>query len=427
MAQLNLRDRRLEATIACVGLPLASKPYLDRLRVASPSTQLEIDGVAVTEVALTPATDSPHELVVRLTFAESDEPERLARPARDADGVILLVQPDRRVALESIALRHALEDELARGGRPPVVVHIAHTNGASVPEDELVALLELGEWPRVVERGGEADLDQSLARAVAEVRSALEESPARPPEGRPENPLLGALREAITVTLSHHVSLLETSVSERLGTWLDADAADTSSRFDALAVQVAAVGERLAATTPRFAAVETGLRNLGAAQRASEAAIATSVGELRNEVRELRNEVRELRTQIDALTTSLRRVAGDVAETRVAASGAAARLEPMEKSLSKATESAVARLDRSLQTTAEPLAELARRTAELPTALGGIEERQGRRLERLEGAFRVSSEQMRQESERSEARAKAMAAVLDEIIEGLKRKKGWFG
>jgi hypothetical protein len=420
MAQLNLRDRRLEATIACVGLPLASKPYLDRLRVASPSTQLEIDGVAVTEVALTPATDSPHELVVRLTFAESDEPERLARPARDADGVILLVQPDRRVALESIALRHALEDELARGGRPPVVVHIAHTNGASVPEDELVALLELGEWPRVVERGGEADLDQSLARAVAEVRSALEESPARPPEGRPENPLLGALREAITVTLSHHVSLLETSVSERLGTWLDADAADTSSRFDALAVQVAAVGERLAATTPRFAAVETGLRNLGAAQRASEAAIATSVGELRNEVR-------ELRTQIDALTTSLRRVAGDVAETRVAASGAAARLEPMEKSLLKATESAVARLDRSLQTTAEPLAELARRTAELPTALGGIEERQGRRLERLEGAFRVSSEQMRQESERSEARAKAMAAVLDEIIEGLKRKKGWFG
>jgi hypothetical protein len=34
---------------------------------------------------------------------------------------------------------------------------------------------------------------------------------------------------------------------------------------------------------------------------------------------------------------------------------------------------------------------------------------------------------MRQEAERDEARGKAMAAVLDEIIEGLKRKKGWFG
>lgn len=502
MTHLNLRDRLLEATIAYVGSPRACRAHLDRMRDAPESrgaapTRRSFDGASVVDLVWRPvrlADDavgalSPDggDLSLRLVFPEDGPPDALARSARDADGVVLLVDPRREALAENEAIRAALGSEMAaRGDRPEVIVLLDGDGGDAMPEDELYATLSLAPWPRA------ASADEALAQAVAGALRACEATPETERErARDPNPLLRALRDAITTTLTAQIAELEGRVSDRLGGLLRTDAATIASRLDGLGARVTTLGERVITVSSRAATLEAAVRELTSGPpadaalarvqagieglRADLAAIESvarsavesanvAVEEARSTRARLDQELGPLQQKADTLVAAAARGAEDAADTRTFVGRAVARLDPLERAVLRAVEAGTTRVERATQASAEPIGQLAARVAELPTALASMEARTGerlalveraakaplgplselttrvaelpaaigarddrgaKRLETLEAALAALAEQIRADGD---ARQTALSGALDEVLEDVRRrKKGWFG
>lgn len=456
MALLNVREKRVEATIAYVGRSGAAKAQVERLRAsgaAGPSTALDLDGASALEATWLPewSVAGDVDVTVKLVLSEEGPAASLARPARSADGVVLVVGDAREHLAESLAVRDALEEELSERDTP-VVVQLARDDSADVvPLAELVEKLRLDAWSRTT-KPSEHDAREAVGLVLDAVARTLVTIPDEeaPPDA---TPLLDALRSAISESL--HATSSE--LGER---WAGELRATSESSAAAIAGRVDRVGERVAALSPSVAALDAHLRELGASLATTSDSVARISTESRTGTRQLDAALAATRKEIEAHSALARKAVAEAEEAKAAAARALTRLDTLERTLTRAIEAAAARAERAAKETSEPLSQLIARVGELADAVRAADTRSTERAGALERAASAAADPaakalarlnelpaslskldahadgrngrlealVRASAEQSDARVTALTQAVEALLEELKtKKKGWFG
>ncbi len=232
MAQLNLRDRVIETTIAYVGSADATgasnfarvESDVQRGR-AGALRETPLLGGSLLSLDWRPReapTLDDCELTVKLVSTTSSvAPEAVQSVLVDADGIVLVLESDDTAAPQNAQAVAILKEALSRSPdrRRPVVVQINRREGEADPKGAGVRVnsLTAEEWPHVTACAAKGDgVMETLQRAVDGVVESLQRpsgvEPAAPRANvaRVEgNPLLGALRHVLQATVSEEISALE--------------------------------------------------------------------------------------------------------------------------------------------------------------------------------------------------------------------------
>lgn len=223
MAQLDIRQRRLEATIAYVGTELAGKstnvawllerPQAERLDAPDDVLSLAWRGA--------PSEFRDCEVTFRVVAPRgAPTKDTVQALLREADGVVLVVDADPD-ALEkhresARALRHALGE--ARSASVPIVVQVNKKNITNaIPAASVMEALEARTWAHVsasavVGDGVVETLECVIQRVLASMTAAhpqdaaLEQDEITKVEG---NPLLSALKQVLRETADRQLSALQ--------------------------------------------------------------------------------------------------------------------------------------------------------------------------------------------------------------------------
>lgn len=318
MAFLNVRERRVETTIAYIGPFGAGKATnLEQLGRHVGARGTSAERAAHDEFGDTIALDwsPPSELQFRdcglsVRVVASQGPptaERLRALLRAADGVVLVLDahPSARDAnRESAELVRALI-EPERRATLPVLVQVNKVDLADARDPAEIAA-ELGNaWPHVeaAAKSGDGVLE-TLERALRDVLASLERGGSdperetvRPPAGGlaarvDANPLLTALRQVLRDTVVEHVAELERR-------FLAQTLSAIEGRF--VAETVAAIEAR----TPARGSDDEAIAELRRQLEQSRTDTLGVIGELRAELelarRETRAELAELRAELTPL------------------------------------------------------------------------------------------------------------------------------
>lgn len=377
MAQLNVREKRLETKIAFVGPAEAGK-----------GTNLEylsggVAGGADTPLFWTPRSEAKFrdctvrvELVTSLddadgvVFVADADPEAqsrnkesagLVRAALQSSKTSLVVQVNKTDLPNALAPADIIQSlDLGAVGELPMVPASARS-GLGVVETMELALAT------VLERLGTSDVTNSTTTAPA---------PALPREG---NPLLTALRQVLKETVASHVAELETRLFARVEGELRVLKEELESNFQKLAkrddTNQLEVALRASASQLR--------KNLETTTKAEYDKLGRSVLEA------LATRTDALATRTDALT----------ARTEARTDARAEALKEIVNSLA------------------------AKDVAAMRAFQQQVDQRFATVLHRVEAAERATSAA----AERDEARGAHLQGLLTELIEELKKpKKGWF-
>lgn len=325
MAFLNVRERRVETTIAYIGPFGAGKATnLEQLGRHVGARGAEAERVASDEIGETIAIDwhPPSELQfrdcglsVRVVASQgSPTAERFRALLRDADGVVLVLDahPSAREANRASAelVREALDPE--RRTKLPVVVQV---NKVDLPEAREAAEVaaELGaQWPHVEAAAASGSgVIETLERALRDVLESLEggspdperetvRPPTLAPTARTEgNPLLTALRQVLRDTVAEHVAELERRfVAQTLSAIEERFVAQTMA---AIAAHLPAEGR------DEMAIAELG-RQIAQGRADTLAVVAEVRGELELAREETRSQLSELRAQLASVPEASARV-----------------------------------------------------------------------------------------------------------------------
>lgn len=373
MAYLNVRERRIEATIAYVGPELAGKATnFDHLLSATETRFGKVEGSKDRlSLAWQPAGASPFrdcDVHVQLVAQRGRVSTALTDDVlRDADGVVVIMDADPAAEERNRESLAAVLHLLARGERRDVPV-VLQVNKSDLPgaraAAEVVGKLEATGLRHVVAsaRSGEGVVE-TLEAALEEVLLAMQ-SPAGREDHAPTNgtlgapgdgghPLLAALRQVLRDTVRDHVEQLEVRLAsgiERSFARLDGllsrieQRSATKSEVEALGLRVERLRDELKADL---------VRALEVRGRADREHLATVAAGLKKSVDGLANEVRVLDVNGHELATRVDELGGRVDAGSSYFATVVPRLDEIESSVEQQT----ARLDTALRTVRAELSE----------------------------------------------------------------------
>lgn len=424
MAYLNVRDRRIEATIAYVGPELAGKSTFERIGEGERNggtVTFGDDGIILEwRPTQRDRFDDCH-LRVKLVAPESGlDTERFDDVLAQADGVVVVVEATAESRSETLRALHRVREAIERkdpGSPLPVVVQLNENEGADAAVADEVA--QTIRWPvvRTSAMHGEGVME-TLESALDNVVHALKQAPqgatASPLD---KNPLLNALRDVLRETMNEHVASVERALTERI-----ADA--VSTRFDALERVLEArhdqTIEAFTAASRRIDALEARLREDLSAQSRSDREHLTSVAAV-------------LRRSVEAVAIELRNAALPDKQAALADKQAAL----VEKQTTFADKQAVlasevtslrAKTDAVSGTVDKAVAAIDALSPRIAAIESSVQREIRNHLERLLNALASSQTETGDTLQRTEKRTDEIKGHLDELIEELKRrKKGWFG
>ena len=236
MAQLNLRERVIETTIAYLGAETGAGAnnfaHVRRDQTMGRAGALQetmVGGGRLISLDWRPregARLNDCELSVRLVSTEgSVDPADVQRLVADADGVVLVLESDVGAAEPNRQAIAALRDALARTRekKVPVVVQVNQREGVEAPSNFHGVVAD--DWPLISACTAKGDgVMETLKRAVDVVVESMQRHPngeatAPRPLGAPRaegNPLLGALRQILQATVSEQIAALEARLAERI-------------------------------------------------------------------------------------------------------------------------------------------------------------------------------------------------------------------
>lgn len=424
MAYLNVRDRRIEATIAYVGPELAGKSTFERIGEGERNggtVTFGDDGIILEwRPTQRDRFDDCH-LRVKLVAPESGlDTERFDDVLAQADGVVVVVEATAESRSETLRALHRVREAIERkdpGSPLPVVVQLNENEGADAAVADEVA--QTIRWPvvRTSAMHGEGVME-TLESALDNVVHALKQAPqgatASPLD---KNPLLNALRDVLRETVNEHVASVERAITDRI-----ADA--VSTRFDALERVLEArhdqTIEAFTAASRRIDALEARLREDLSAQSRSDREHLTSVAAV-------------LRRSVEAVAIELRNAALPDKQATLADKQAAL----VEKQTTFADKQAVlasevtslrAKTDAVSGTVDKAIAAIDALSPRIAAIESSVQREIRNHLERLLNALASSQTETGDTLQRTEKRTDEIKGHLDELIEELKRrKKGWFG
>lgn len=476
MAQLNVRERRLEATIAYVGPELAGKATnLERL--GSPRSSGDDVLARDWTPRSSPAELGDFEVTVRLVAPRGVPSEaRVRELLREADGVVFVADADpaahdrNRASLATV--REILASDPTR--TLPVVVQINKADlPDALPADEVVRALDAEAWPHVSASASRGDgvvetAERSLSTVVDALRSrggdsAGPNAPVAPVPSRDGNPLLSALRQVLRDTVAEHVTEIEARTNantermlaaffERIAGSLQQRASADLATFQAVVDENAQLRAAVGALDARIEDVHRELRDarasfaakadstagavdqLGAAFAAIEETVRTAsstVDRLREEIRDdvvraLEARARREREHFLGATTVIKR-AIDAVAADVKSLDTSASLASMLTTLGGISEQTAA-LSKTLEPTAAAVRAIEPRVGKAETSLlREIREGLGKVAARIEDRVDVLRVETSEAIAGSGTTATETHALVSEMVEELKKKKkGWF-
>jgi len=450
MAQLNLRDRVIEATIAYVGggehgdasTNFAHLTRDAQLGRASAIESAPSDAGRLLSLEWRPqggATMNDCELAVRLVSAGGEDDRATAeRLLVDADGLVLMLESAPEAEEDNRRAVALVRDVLARDPerRLPVVVQVNRADGGDAAA---ATALAAEEWPRVVGCASKGDgVMETLQRAVDGVVESMNQrdaAAARPAGGGrgDGNPLLGALRQVLQATVIEQMTALEARLVARM------EEQGRKTAEEETSAPPSATAEAMAALFERVERIEAAISDLGsstfeaiehllaASQRtASREDVARLDARLASEAaidreaavragKEQRRAVQEdtaraaaaalvpLQRTVDALAADVKKVSGlDVGgaleRTRAASEGLRAQLDIL---------------------TAESRT-LAERLGDAGSGAIRAADQIGRHVNEVGDAVRAFET-------KSDARGQALEAELAGLTAEIRKKKTWFG
>ena len=440
MAQLDVRERRMETTIAYVGSKLSGKATnLHHLKADSThgrSTDLLVGDDTLSLEWRPRRLDrfDDCDVAVKLVAAKgAPSAEQLDEMLGRADGVVVVVDAapsarDERSRVLAL-VRDALEKANARS--IPVVVQANKVDLADATTVE--SLAGEVEWPIVPASAmrGEGVIE-TLEMALGKVLESMKATPASSPRATKldQNPLLSALRDILRETVSDHMAVLERQARARIADAVSATAARSEHMLsDLRTMMLTNAKETARALAAQAAAIDSLAASVSEMQGASSE-LAARVGQLAAKQEKLQEELttrsRADREHAAALASSVKRHIQAV-EVDIK------RLDAREQHAQLSAE--LAKLDAKVDALATTIAPAAASIVGFPARLGALEsslQREVRdrvlaQLTRLEGSLQVLHVDTGESLERADARASEIQGGLNELLDELKkRKKGWF-
>ncbi|MCC6647915.1 MAG: hypothetical protein IT374_20400 [Polyangiaceae bacterium] len=431
MAQLDLRERRLSAVLAYVGDRAVVHASFARLAARDGAGSLGEGPRALLAWRMAGRED---DLSLSLVHAAAGGELDLA--ACDADVVVLVVGRARAELGDALARRAALAEELSRAGPLPVIVQFERDPSAdAVPVPELVSLLALEGWAHAAPRE-DADVAVDAVELAADaVWRAIEDTSCA---GAPDpTPLLTALRDVISASVDAAVG----AVSARLG----AELQDSAEAIAALSARVVKLDERAVSLGTRLTALEEAQRALTRGVSMHEASLGRTTEALRDGLaatKQLEAAIGALDERVASAAQLAARSATEAEESRAAVARAAARIDALERSTSRALDKVTASigslpaaitaaderhaarslaLERAVQAGAGPVEAVGARAADLAARLTQKDARDEERILRVEALVRAAAAHS---DEKTASVAESLEALLDELKT---KKKGWFG
>lgn len=455
MAYLNVRERRIEATIAYVGSELSGKATnFEHVRrdaregragaieehPAGKGSILSFDWRPL-RIEKFNDCDVMVKLVTTHGLVSADDVQHVLEKA---DGIVFVADADPAALDRNKRSLATVRDLLARDAskKRPVVVQVNKRDlPGATPAEDLASTLAVQQWPRVsaCATSGEGVLE-TLLRALDDVLSSLKESEddakdtvadARSAGPRPEgNPLLTALRQVLQSTVAEHIAALEERMARRLE-----DRLSELAGLERGVLEVQAQALRIAQENARtFQAIEDSLSNLASFTEAARHAAAASA--TKDDVNALDERLRThletrgkldrehvtsaaalLRKQIEGVTADVKAVRTDIKET--GKTDASARIEKIAGSIEI--------LQGLLEPTLSGVRALPPRLNELESRMQkDFRESLARWLTPLDESIRNVNDSIPVIA-RLDERAEVVVTGLSELITELKqRKKGWF-
>jgi hypothetical protein len=288
MAYLNVRERRVETTIAYLGplgagkaTNLAQLGRRSHTSATEPIRRGDERGEAlVLDWTATAQAFRDCSVSVKLLSPIGPSPERLRRIVEESDGIVLVLGAEPAAAVENERFAELVREAVAASAKPKVPV-VVQVNKSDLPDamsaEDVVRRLDAA-WPHLTATAlsGEGVV-ATLERAVEQVLNALQGSTETATEPLDSlrgavdaNPLLTALKQVLKETVRDHVAELGRDFAERL-------ARDS----------VAAMGLQEKATA-ELAALRLALVDESARTRASLTVLQEEIGLLRQSTNELR-------------------------------------------------------------------------------------------------------------------------------------------
>lgn len=453
MAQLDVRERRIETTIAYLGPDFAGRSTNLHHLGGGAEMDAATRSIAWRPIGLTRFDDCDVSVRVVAPRGSLDD-EEVRRAVQEADGVVVVLDGDPAARERNLQWLDPARALLApRDGAPRnVVVQVNKADLAGeVGLAELVEQLDLGSWPHVPASAMRGEGVVETIRCVLDsVLASLEggtaeEVPARAREGA--HPLLTALRQVLAESIDARVGAIEGRIIDTLTARNEAHAAGVRA-------EIAAVEERIA-TRGTAATLE------------QIAALHADFAESSVQLAQLRDDIARLETKLGAAlaaqskTDVVQKSDVEAVERRVREELIAASRADREHQT--ATGTALRRaiealkvdlrpLDHTseIRTVAERITRLSERLDEafavvVPTAAAvrSIPLRMGESQDRTRNVVLKSVEELGQRVEASleelnqgggavwariDERSAKVEAAVEELLEELKkRKKGWFG
>lgn len=237
MAHLNVRENRIEATIAYVGPELAGKAtnfmqlQQEQHGGAQKRRAPELLVGQLLKLDYRPkAADKvdDREITLELVAAHGATPVHAQRElAEAADGIVFVVDSDPGALARNRGMLDGLRDTLTEQrtrGRPVIIQLNKRDLSHALSPSELSAALELGDFQTVLASAKKGDgVSSTVHRVIAGLSGALHaptpafKASAQAQAPRSEgNPLLASLRQLMRETVREHVELLGKQLMEQI-------------------------------------------------------------------------------------------------------------------------------------------------------------------------------------------------------------------
>ena len=459
MAYLNVRERRLETTIAYVGPSLAGKnTNLLHLKSDGRATDvMETDGglLSLAWLPLHAPRFNDCDVMVKVVAARGElSSERLEKILSDVDGVVVVVDAAPESRDEN---RRTMELVRASAAERPVIVQLNKSDLAgAIGAADLASIVE--DWPVVPASAARGEgVVETLEMALESVIEAMKARSASAPVTATEpHPLLSALRQILRETVTEHMESIELRVSEKVaraaGAAVEVGLSDVRAAVTALQADLHAVQSTMAVSAKESARALNSLvtTTSGAGQVERLDAIEVSVREVAIQIAEVQARMLDIATRgdVEAAETRVReelvtRGRGEREHVTSAASVLRRAIDAIAIDVKKADRhaeiaSALERLHGKtdalgdalspVATTTTTLTALPGRIAALETAvLRELRDSLVPRLSRVDDVVQIMNVSSTEAFERSERRVTEIHAGLTELLDELKkRKKGWF-
>lgn len=433
MPNLNLRDRLFETRIGYFGPERAGKSTnLHSLRLRESegrSTAISEEGRVLSFEWRPTRPSGLHDcaLSVRLVAAEAAPPdEQLEQVLPDTDGLVVVLDSQKAALADNRRALEVLRARLAGRADLPIVVQLNKRDAPdAMTEAELVTSLELGSWPRLpaIAHEGSGVLE-TVSRMIDEIlRKARTLPPAKKPEvaraaPQGEAQLFAALERTLSGALVAELANAMRGDNERIALALAEVSAvqrQHSQALSTLTVRVDALSRAQTMGCSREDLTNTAAR--------SEASILERLDLLEADLEAEHNLVAARIHEINAVLVATRQDTLALKET------AQAKLESLERLANNAL-AQTARIEPSVRTSIGKVGEsLTRVEAAQDRAeqlIASSEDGPIARVDRLEALVRELAAVETAARERVEVRLEQTARRLDELIEELRKKRGWF-